>query len=71
MERAGARSMLRAVGFTDEDFGRPQIGVASSWNELTPCNVHLDRLADHAKEGVRSAGGVPVVSFVHRLRPVP
>jgi len=71
MERAGARSMLRAVGFTDEDFGRPQIGVASSWNELTPCNVHLDRLADHAKEGVRSAGGVPVVSFVRRLRPVP
>jgi dihydroxy-acid dehydratase len=60
MERAGARSMLRAVGFTDEDFDRPQIGVASSWNEVTPCNVHLDRLAGHAKEGVRAAGGVPV-----------
>jgi dihydroxy-acid dehydratase len=60
MERAGARSMLRAVGFTDEDFDRPQIGVASSWNEVTPCNVHLDRLADHAKEGVRGAGGVPI-----------
>ena len=60
MERSGARSMLRAVGFTDEDFDRPQIGVASSWNEVTPCNVHLDRLADHAKEGVRAAGGVPV-----------
>jgi dihydroxy-acid dehydratase len=52
--------MLRAVGFTDEDFTRPQIGVASSWNEVTPCNVHLDRLADHAKLGVRAAGGVPV-----------
>jgi dihydroxy-acid dehydratase len=60
MERAGARSMLRAVGFSDEDFELPQIGVASSWNEVTPCNVHLDRLADHAKEGVRAAGGVPV-----------
>jgi dihydroxy-acid dehydratase len=60
MERAGARSMLRAVGFSDEDFERPQIGVASSWNEVTPCNVHLDRLADEAKEGVRSAGAVPV-----------
>jgi dihydroxy-acid dehydratase len=60
MERAGARSMLRAVGFTDEDFDRPQIGVASSWNEVTPCNMHLDRLADHAKEGVRLGGGVPI-----------
>ncbi|HYU58449.1 MAG TPA: dihydroxy-acid dehydratase [Actinomycetota bacterium] len=60
IERAPARSMLRAVGFTDEDFERPQIGVASSWNEVTPCNVHLDRLAAAAKEGVRSAGGVPV-----------
>jgi dihydroxy-acid dehydratase len=60
MERSGARSMLRAVGFTDEDFDRPQIGVASSWNEVTPCNVHLDRLADHAKDGVRAAGGVPI-----------
>ena len=59
-ERAPARSMLRAVGFTDEDFGRPQIGVASSWNEVTPCNYHLNRLAGAAKEGVREAGAVPV-----------
>src|SRR6266496_618812 len=44
-ERAPARAMLRAVGFTDEDFGRPQVGVASSWNEVTPCNVHLNRMA--------------------------
>src|SRR5436190_14043945 len=60
VQRAPARAMLRAVGFTDEDFDRPQVGVASSWNEVTPCNVHLDRLADHAKEGVRAAGAVPV-----------
>jgi dihydroxy-acid dehydratase len=59
-ERAPARSMLRAVGFTEEDFGRPQVGVASSWNEVTPCNVHLNRLAAAAKEGVRAAGAVPI-----------
>jgi dihydroxy-acid dehydratase len=59
-ERAPARAMLRAVGFTDEDFTKPQVGVASSWNEVTPCNYHLDTLADWAKEGVRATGGVPV-----------
>jgi dihydroxy-acid dehydratase len=59
-QRAPARAMLRAVGFTDEDFTKPQIGVASSWNEVTPCNVHLNRLAARAKEGVRAAGAVPV-----------
>src|ERR671936_2278316 len=52
--------MLRAVGFSDQDFARPQVGVASSWNEVTPCNVHLNRLAAAAKEGVRTMGGVPV-----------
>lgn len=60
IDRAPARAMLRAVGFTDEDFARPQIGVASSWNEATPCNVHLDRLAALAGEGVRLSGGVPI-----------
>jgi dihydroxy-acid dehydratase len=60
VERAPARAMLRAVGFTDEDFSKPQVGVVSSWNEVTPCNVHLNRLATAAKEGVRAAGGVPV-----------
>src|SRR5439155_19573406 len=60
VQRAPARAMLRAVGFTDEDFGKAQVGVASSWNEVTPCNVHLNRLAAAAKEGVRAAGGVPV-----------
>jgi dihydroxy-acid dehydratase len=58
--RAPARSMLRAVGFTDDDFQRPQVGVASSWNEVTPCNIHLDRLAVNAKDGVRLAGAVPM-----------
>ena len=52
--------MLRAVGFTDEDFGKPQVGVASSWNEVTPCNFGLGKLAALAKEGVRSAGAVPI-----------
>ncbi|MBA2389032.1 MAG: dihydroxy-acid dehydratase, partial [Geodermatophilaceae bacterium] len=52
--------MLRAVGMGDEDFAKPQIGVASSWNEITPCNLSLDRLAKRAKEGVRAAGGFPL-----------
>jgi dihydroxy-acid dehydratase len=58
--RAGARAMLRAVGFSEEDFGKPQVGVASSWNEVTPCNLVLSRLAQAAKKGAREAGGVPV-----------
>ncbi|MGH8901059.1 MAG: dihydroxy-acid dehydratase [Egibacteraceae bacterium] len=57
--KAPARAMLRAVGMTDEDFDKPQVGVASSWNEVTPCNLPLARLAKHAKEGVRAAGGFP------------
>ena len=60
MERAPARAMLRAVGMTDDDWGKAQVGVASSWNEVTPCNVPLDRLAKRAKEGVRDAGGFPL-----------
>jgi dihydroxy-acid dehydratase len=59
-ERAPARAMLRAVGFSEDDFGRPQVGVASSWNEVTPCNYHLDKLAALAKEGVRQGDAVPV-----------
>ena len=59
-ERAPARAMLRAVGMTDEDFDKPQVGVASSWNEVTPCNMPLDALAKRAKEGVRSAGAFPI-----------
>ncbi len=60
LERAGARGMLRAVGMGDEDFAKPQIGVASSWNEITPCNLSLDRLADAVKAGVHAAGGYPL-----------
>jgi dihydroxy-acid dehydratase len=60
MERAGARAMLRAVGMTDDDWDKPQVGVASSWNEVTPCNMPLDRLAKRAKDGVRDAGGFPL-----------
>jgi dihydroxy-acid dehydratase len=59
-EKAGARAMLRAVGMTDADWGKAQVGVASSWNEVTPCNMPLDRLAKRAKEGVREAGGFPL-----------
>jgi dihydroxy-acid dehydratase len=60
LERAAARGMLRAVGMTDDDWEKPQIGVASSWNEITPCNLSLDRLAKAAKEGVHAAGGFPM-----------
>ncbi len=58
--RAPARAMLRAVGMGDDDWEKPQIGVASSWNEITPCNLSLDRLAKRAKEGVHAAGGFPL-----------
>jgi dihydroxy-acid dehydratase len=50
--------MLRAVGLTDDDWQKPQVGIASAWNEVTPCNMSLRRLAEHAKKGVRDAGGV-------------
>jgi dihydroxy-acid dehydratase len=60
MPRAGARAMLRAVGMTDDDWEKPQIGIANSWNEVTPCNMSLRRLADHVKTGVRAAGGFPL-----------
>jgi dihydroxy-acid dehydratase len=60
LERAAARGMLRAVGMRDEDFTKPQIGIASSWNEITPCNLSLQRLAQAAKEGVHRAGGFPM-----------
>ncbi len=60
LERAPARGMLRAVGMSDEDFSKPQIGIASSWNEITPCNLSLDRLAKAAKEGVHAGGGFPM-----------
>ncbi|MET0740222.1 MAG: dihydroxy-acid dehydratase [Candidatus Nanopelagicales bacterium] len=60
LERAAARGMLRAVGMGDDDWAKPQIGVASSWNEITPCNLSLDRLAKASKDGVHAAGGYPL-----------
>ena len=59
MERAPNRAMLRAVGMTDDDWEKPQIGIASSWNEITPCNLSLKRLAQTAKEGVLRRRRVP------------
>jgi dihydroxy-acid dehydratase len=59
--RAPNRSMLRAVGLTDEDFNKPLIGVASTWSEITPCNSHINRLAEKVKEGVRVGGGAPQI----------
>ncbi len=56
-DRAPARSMLRAVGFTDEDFSKPQVGIVSSPSDLTPCNMHLGKLSEHATNGVNYAGG--------------
>jgi dihydroxy-acid dehydratase len=59
--RAPNRAMLRAVGFTDEDFKKPMIGIASTWSEVTPCNMHIDQLAVEAKKGARDAGGAPLI----------
>lgn len=60
IEKAAARGMLRAVGMGDDDWDKPQIGIASSWNDVTPCNLSLDRLAQGAKEGVHAGGGYPL-----------
>ncbi len=61
VERAPSRSMLRAVGFNDADFKKPQIGIASTWSMVTPCNMHIDKLADRAVEGANAAGGKAVI----------
>ena len=60
LEATAARGMLRAVGMGDDDFAKPQIGIASSWNEITPCNLSLQRLAQASKEGVHAGGGYPL-----------
>src|SRR5437660_755014 len=60
-ERAASRAMLYAVGFKTEDFKKPQIGIASTWSQVTPCNIHIDQLAVHAALGVNEAGGKAVV----------
>ncbi len=61
MERAPSRAMLHAVGFTTEDFGKPQVGIASTWSMVTPCNMHINRLADDAAVGVNNANGKAVI----------
>src|SRR5271169_5580270 len=58
--RAGARAMLRAVGFTKDDLHKPIIGVANTWTEIGPCNFHLRQIAEAVKEGIRAAGGTPM-----------
>ena len=60
-ERAPGRAMLHAVGFTREDFKKSQVGVCSTWSQVTPCNVHIDGLARHAADGVTKAGAKPVI----------
>ncbi|SVC77476.1 uncharacterized protein METZ01_LOCUS330330, partial [marine metagenome] len=57
IEQAPSRAMLRAVGFTDEDFGKSQVGIASTWSMVTPCNMHIGQLADEAAAGANAAGG--------------
>ena len=61
IDRAPSRSMLRAVGFDDADFRKPQVGIASTWSMVTPCNMHINDLADKAAEGADAAGGKAVV----------
>ncbi|MGR9051760.1 MAG: dihydroxy-acid dehydratase [Gammaproteobacteria bacterium] len=61
MERAPSRAMLHAVGFDNEDFGKPQIGIASTWSMVTPCNMHINRLAEDAAKGADEAGGKAVI----------
>ncbi|MDP6125981.1 MAG: dihydroxy-acid dehydratase, partial [Candidatus Latescibacteria bacterium] len=59
ISRSPNRAMLRAVGFKDDDFAKPMLGVAHMHSDITPCNAHLDRLAQRAREGIFAGGGVP------------
>ena len=59
-DRAGARAMFKAMGFTDEDLAKPIVGIANTWIETMPCNFNLRALAEHVKRGVRDAGGTPM-----------
>src|SRR5690606_28549447 len=61
VNRVPNRAMLRAVGFQDEDFQKPMIGIASTWSEVTPCNMHINDLAVHAKQGASQHGGAPLI----------
>lgn len=70
MERAPSRAMLHAVGFKNEDFKKPQIGIASTWSMVTPCNMHIDNLADDAAKGVDDANGKAVIFNTITIRMV-
>ena len=59
-DRAAARAMLKAIGFTDDDLAKPLVGVATNWIETMPCNYNQRRLAEHVKAGIRAAGGTPM-----------
>ncbi|MGO1233595.1 MAG: dihydroxy-acid dehydratase domain-containing protein, partial [Marinobacter sp.] len=61
INKSASRAMLRAVGFKDEDFRKPQIGIASTWSNLTPCNMHIDGLAREAARGADEAGGKSLI----------
>ena len=61
IEQAPSRAMLRAVGFNDEDFAKPQIGICSTWSMVTPCNMHIDKLAEHVNKGADDAGGKGII----------
>ena len=61
IEQAPSRAMLRAVGFNDEDFAKPQIGICSTWSMVTPCNMHIDKLAIEAEKGVNQHGGKGII----------
>ncbi len=60
LERAAARSLMKAMGYTDEEMYRPLVGIANSWNEIVPGHIHLDKIAEAVKTGVRMAGGTPM-----------
>ena len=60
-EQAPSRAMLRAVGFKEDDFNKPQVGIASTWSMVTPCNMHIDKLAETASKGVDESGCKPVI----------
>ena len=70
-DRAPSRAMLYAVGFKKEDFSKPHIGIASTWSEVTPCNMHIDKLARESCKGADAAGGKGVFAGGARLRRVP
>ena len=59
--QAPSRSMLRAVGFKDEDFAKPQVGIASTWSMVTPCNMHINKLAEEVNKGTQEAGGNGII----------